>query len=389
MYIHIRKILVAVALWLPVWCSPIVSQVRTTVPYVIDTYGKLVVQASVNGVKGRFLLDTGAPCCISHSFAQKVGVVAGRSLQGEDSNGQSVQANLLVLDSLQLGSISFKQLQVLQWAEGSVPEQLGIDGIVGYNLMRLGIVKFDGRNRHFTFTTALRPPSSGKFDLDAVPSQAIPLVPHPYLPVLPINMGNNVSDSVMFDTGAVALYEMSAQSYHRLKHTQGIVTLASGRGVLSLGAAGVEQASEKFRIKIPKFTLGSSSFADATTITTNARHSRLGADLLRYGDVIIDFGRQLFYYLPHDTLSTPNLYEKEWEVVLTVINNQLTAGMVWNNKLPIRCGDRIVAVNGKRYPHITLAQAQSGGVDMPGDEATITFVNSATGKEQTITIFRQ
>ena len=41
---------------------------RAVVPYV-EQNGKFMIDVTVNGTRGRFLLDTGAPCCVSYSFA--------------------------------------------------------------------------------------------------------------------------------------------------------------------------------------------------------------------------------------------------------------------------------------------------------------------------------
>lgn len=52
---------------------PVFAQFRVEVPFE-DKNGKLIVEVSVNGIGGHFLIDTGAPCCISDSYARKIGV---------------------------------------------------------------------------------------------------------------------------------------------------------------------------------------------------------------------------------------------------------------------------------------------------------------------------
>lgn len=353
---------------------------RTTVAY-HTTNGKMMTDVFINGQKAHMLIDTGAPCCISYSFAQKLGIQPQQSMKSSDSNGQTVQSHLVTLDSLRIGNTTFNQLQALRWEKGNMVEQFGVDGIIGYNLMRMGIVKFDATHHQLTFTNFRK-------DLGIASQLPLPLVPHSFVPLISIPLTPTLCDTVMFDSGAAAFYEMSNNTYHRLpeKH-KGIRLLASGKGILSLGASGIESASTKHRLAIKKIKIGAQTFKDVTTITTSGYDSRLGAALLLYGDVVIDFKRQLFYYLPFAPKQSPKLYQPEWEVVITVMHNHLTAGMVWNKDLPIKCGDRIIAINGKRYEQVDMKTATTTPlIHMNGDKANITFWNARTQKEETITI---
>ena len=60
----------------------------TRIPYQ-NVAGKMQVKVSVGGVEGTFIFDTGAPVCLTHSFAQKVnltvypGLVYAGCLEGE------------------------------------------------------------------------------------------------------------------------------------------------------------------------------------------------------------------------------------------------------------------------------------------------------------------
>lgn len=379
-----RRIL---SLFLAVCVSTIVvaqTQFRATLPYVNEA-GKLIVNVRVNGQPARFLLDTGAPCCITYSFAQRLGLKAGQAVPTQDSNGQITQAHLLTLDSLNLGGVRFQSLQAMRWNEGNLTEQMGIDGIVGYNLFQMGIVKFDSRRALFTFTSFSR-------DLGMQPSCALPLLKGEIVPLVPLRLGKSAVDTVMFDSGAADFYEMSTSTYQRLgKRSKALHHLASGHGVLSMGVAGLAQQSLLHRLRIPKLHIATSPFRDVTTITTDGRDSRIGSRILNYGDVIIDYRQRLFYYQPHDVENTPRLYQKEWDVVLVVQNNQITAGIVWDERLPIHMGDRILAVNGTRLPEqVDLRQATTQSLlHMPGDRATLTYLNSRTGREETIKIRRR
>ena len=357
---------------------------RMETTYRMDN-GKMVVSASINGEKGLFILDTGAPCTVTHSFAQRAHLAAGQSTQVYDSNGNVARTQIINLPELKLGGIGFTHLQAMQLPQGNMIEAFGVDGIIGYNLFQQGIVKFDGRAHKFILTN-----DTTGLGMDL--NQAIVMAEDPYSVMLPIRLGN-VTDTVMFDSGAVDLYEMSNRMYQRVQaDTAQFRRLASGQGILSMGAAGVEAASVKHRVLIPQCHIGNNLFANVTTITTDAIDSRVGSDLLQYGDVIIDYKQQFFYFQPHADVTTPiNAYRPEWDVVITVTDDHLTAGMVWDNaKGNIRSGDRIVAIGQQRIDKVDMRQAtttQLFNLDPQGTE--ITFINGRTGKEEKTTISMQ
>lgn len=363
------------------WCCAPTYAWRMETPYGMDN-GKMIVKASINGVEGRFLLDTGAPCSVTYSFAQKAGIQGGQATQVYDSNGNIAQTRIVNLPHLRVGGFNFMQLQAMVLQQGNMVEQFGIDGIVGYNLMRQGIAKFDGREHKFILTN-----DTTGLGIDLM--CGIVMAPDPYSTMVPIRVGN-VTDTVMFDTGALDFYEMANKVYARVQtDTTHFQCLASGSGILSMGAAGLETQSLKYRVLIPDCHIGNIPFSNVTTITTDALESRIGSNILLHGDVIIDYAQNLFYYQPHADPTAPiNVYQPEWDVVVTVMSDHLAAGMVWSNaKGDIRSGDRIVAIGDQRINKVDMREATTRGMFNLKPEGTkITYVNARTGKEETMTI---
>ena len=182
---------------------------------------------------------------------------------GEDSNGRAVQASLVSLDSLQLGAVTFRNIQAMQWEKGNPTAQL-IDGILGYNLLRMGIVKWDTRQRQFIFTTLTE-------GLGLDPSRALPLLPNDYVPMVAVRLGKSDTDTVMFDSGAEGFYEMSNRQRERLTQSRSTARiLATADGTLSMGASGIEGVTTKHRILIPQMEIARFRFADVATTTTDS-----------------------------------------------------------------------------------------------------------------------
>ena len=96
------------ALMASVFCMAAHAQFAVTIPYTMER-GKMIVSAEVNGVKGRFVLDTGAPCALSSEFARKAGISPEQEITASDSNGNPVKTRVLMLGSLKLGATSFRR----------------------------------------------------------------------------------------------------------------------------------------------------------------------------------------------------------------------------------------------------------------------------------------
>lgn len=314
---------------------------------------------------------------------QKAGIRdEGRTAQGVDSNGAAVSTSVVNIPSLKLDSVfTFTRLQAMKWAEGDMLENLHIDGVIGYNLLKQGILKLDARTGSMTFTNY-----DGGLGIDY--TRAIPMLPDTYLTMLRVQLKDGACDTVMFDSGAKSFYELSTKSFSRLRTvSKALEVKGAGQGVLSLGAAGLEGKSQKYRVVIPQFRLGNFLFEEVTSVTTDAVDSRIGSDLLRYGTVIVDYRSNVFYFIPYDNRKKLNLYEKDWDVVITVMDDHLCAGLVWDYAgLPLHGGERIVAVNGVRYDKVDLYEAITRGlIHLPGDKARIVYIGE-DGKEHEVTI---
>lgn len=124
------------------------------------------------------------------------------------------------------------------------------------------------------------------------------------------------------------------------------------------------------------------------TAETTSGMSRIGTDLLYYGKVIMDYRKRLFYFIPNQPDTVPDMYRKTWNVEITVMNDYLTAGFIWESAAKdLSGGERIVEVNGKRFGKVDMYEAMTTNlVDLSGDEATIVVIDKTTYKEKQIVI---
>ena len=108
-----------------------------------DTFPRLYMNATANGVKGKFILDTGAAHTLfTDSFARRAGAkrFAETSISGI---GGSAAANLFRLDTLRVGGSTLHNLIIRSGLPEDILDREGIDGLIGFDLLGGAIVDLD------------------------------------------------------------------------------------------------------------------------------------------------------------------------------------------------------------------------------------------------------
>mgnify|MGYP002542917669 FL=1 len=351
------------------------------IPYTMSG-GKMVVKAEINGKQGNFIFDTGAPVCLTYSFALGLELETLGKVRCQDSNGSLVDNRVVMLNCFRVGGIDFMGVQGMIMEEGNMVESFGVDGILGYSLFGDKIVEIDSRKKQITIA------GNGEyFSLDT--TAAIPMLLNSRVPLIEVKLSGRTVDTVMLDCGAGGFFDLSEKTYNRLQAEEVWTFLGRGRGILSLGAAGLEKFSLKYRVRIPGFTVGKGRFSDVVTKTTSGNNSRLGAEFLDYGIVTIDYRKRILYYRPFEE-KVKNMNRKEWNVVITVMDNELKAGFVWESMWKdLQGGEKIIAVNGKRFDKVDAWQAMTTDLIGLSEEQAEIVVIGENGKEKKLIIRKE
>lgn len=357
------------------------AQYCADIPYT-ESGGKLTVTASVNGKTGRFIFDTGAPCTLTHSFAEGMELPEIGSVRTIDANGRTAENGVVEIESLSTGGVTFSGVQAIVMEKGNLVERFGVDGIIGYTLFGDKAVQIDSRRQHIAIAG-----DASRFAADTV--GCVELLAGTPVPAFEIKLGPAASDTVMLDTGAPNFYDLSEKTYARLHDSGAWQLLSRGRGILSLSATGLEARTLKYRVCIPALSVGRNDFARVTAQTTSGDRSRIGADFLHAGTVTIDYPRRRLCFTPYPDAPTDR-YEKEWNVVITAMDNELKAGFVWESMWDsLDGGEKVVEINGRRFDKVDMWEAMSTGLTgLSGDEAEIVVIDRS-GCEKRLTIKRE
>jgi len=152
---------------------------------------KIIVPATVNGVPGRFLLDTGATVAMTSRFAAKAGVKPGQATDFEGTTGIGHGAWSRADFTFGDGSI-LHDASVLVGV--SLPESE--DGLVGFNFLAGAIVDVDMDQARMT----IYDPATSQPNEDKAIIMRVDLSNE--TPRTPIKLGGTLPSTAMLDSGA-------------------------------------------------------------------------------------------------------------------------------------------------------------------------------------------
>jgi predicted aspartyl protease len=308
--------------------------------------GYIFVDATVNGITGKYLFDTGATMAIMHSRAQKGTFETIGEMPILDSSGKkSAGMPIVKLQSFSLGEMnSGGGVQALVLNEGNVLEMMGIDGVVGSSFLAPMVVRLDSRRGVISFSNSVEPYGLKK-------SYGIPMRIEPAgTAFIDIDMGKGVTEQALVDTGANDFFNLSYNAYERLKDGPAIDTIATILGVGSIGATGYGKNEKKdHRIKIGELTIGRGKFVNLSTETVQGPLSLLGVKLLEHGIVTLDYPNRRFYFEPFDHRRV-NMYEPEWDIMAGGFRGELRIATKWKTADPnAEVGAQVLSVDGIDY----------------------------------------
>lgn len=318
-----------------------------------DVNGKIIIPVSINNSTYQFLFDTGAPNVISSEIYDTLMIEKSKDISVTDANNNKQNMRQVLIPALKMGGVSFRNTTALVFESNNnlVFDCFEIDGIIGTNLLRKSIVQIKSKEQVIVITN-----QNKKIDLNsenAVDMQLRGGQSSPYISIDLIGT-NKGTERLLIDTGASGFYDLCKKNYTILKEKNVLIELANASGASSLGMFGADEASMQYRVQVPQMKIANTSLTNIVTTTGNDDNSRLGSDILKYGNITLDFRKKLFYY---DSFEAENdLDEKLFGFTPTVSDNKVVVGLVWDDDLKesMKFGDEILKVNDTDLENLKL-----------------------------------
>lgn len=313
---------------------------------------KIVLPVTINGKTYRFLLDTGAPNLISKRVLNELNIPITNSMQAHDSNNQSSPIETAVIPSMQMGALTFGDNLVLvtDLDNHFILKCYKYDGFIGSNSFRNSILKISLKDHKITITDNIK-----KLQLQSKPTK-LKLIGEQQSPYIKINFSGKLTEEVLVDTGMDGFYEISNRAYGIFSGENIFTVLSKSNGSGSIGLFGTAPVKEQALLKFPALTVNDTRFENLITNTTDDNNSRLGLDLLKHGDLVIDFKNKKFYFEGNPKVvfdKKPPIYSS------TLIDNKFSIGFVWDTHYRDRLnyGDEIVRIGPYRINEMDFCES--------------------------------
>jgi len=350
----------------------------TTIPYE-EIKEKIIIEGVINGKTYKFILDTGAPMTIFKKLSEELNLAKVNDIELTDANNKKDSVATVILPQIKIGGVTFNNIPTLVSTD-SLIVCFGIDGIIGSNVFRNSAVQFSSKNKTVTITDSPR-----RLQLKSKPSKLL-LNPQssPYIWLEHKDGANGGREQLLFDTGMDGFYDISMRIYkEHLEKMTHLNVMAQASGTFSMGIFGAAEASENYKFMIPELAINTIRFKNVIAETTYDNYSRIGATLLKYGTVTVDYKRKKFYFETFDDRNSFDLTEKQWPFNAILNGGKLAIGIIWDSSLDnkIKPGDLILKFDGINFEKMTICDLMQSGISQINkDKAVITLKDIETGE---------
>jgi len=310
--------------------------------------GKLVVVIELGGKKRKFLLDTGAPTAITEPVYFEINPRLMAKEEIRDISEKKDSLWVVSLPELKVGGLVFANIPTIVIKESAITTCFQVEGIIGSNLLRNSIVQFDSRRKTITIASdakKLNLTNARKADLTLDKQNS---------PVFSVQLGKYIKEMVLFDSGADEFYAMSNDHFQLFRKTQGFEVIATTYGSNTMGLYGQSEQINMRRLFIPELIVNAVSIRGVKAETSAGPNSRIGAKLLDFGVLTLDYQQGNFYFEPYQ--EPAQFAETWWNLDPAFVDNKLVVGALWDKALKpkIRVGDQITGIDGISTEQIEL-----------------------------------
>lgn len=309
-----------------------------------QTREEIFENVQLKGRSLKFILDTGAPLCLSKEVQQDMKYPVLHTVPLKDAHNKTDTIHIVQVDTIRIGELLFANIPalILDFKNSPIGCQ-AIDGIIGSNIVRFLIVQFDIKRQRVILTDLPE-----KIHLSAE-NQSFPLFLDPQSNAFTkIRFSETHTDSAHFDTGMGKLYDMNIQfaqslvknslpSPHRYYKGYGI----PGQGILG------NAAPEEMLYLHTSFSLGGHYLRDAE-ISTTQTVSRIGRELFQFGILTLDYPGKKFNFHPFSMRNSSPRKNFGFDIIVEA--KKVSIGIVWEGtpaeKKGLKSGMELTKING-------------------------------------------
>lgn len=322
------------------------GELKTTNVYfefpMLNVNDELKLNCELGSGSYNFMLDIGAPLCISKSIQREKHFPVILTSPIVDSGNNRDSIDIVRIDTFKFGNIVLTNIPavVLDFEHSPIACE-HIDGLLGSNIIRFFALQFDLTEQKVKLTDNIKTlinkqKPNGKLLLDDQSN------------AYAINTFNDdVQDTFHFDSGMNGFYDMNSKKVeellHHLKSKTALLKRAYGSG--SQGMFGKEKENMNMMISTDIF-FGKHILKTAVIENTDTK-SRMGRKLFELGKLTLDYIHQDYYFEADKEIQCYR--EADFGFKPYMENGKCYAGLVWEGSraatLGLKAGDEIHKIN--------------------------------------------
>ena len=314
---------------------------------------KIVIPVVVNGVKVKYIVDTGGQTGTDWEHVKAMGGVAtGASNAISDHNDKKQLYQMAKVKNVQLSpNYMLAEMKTMVLPVIGSFKSIGVVGILGGDAFAQSVVTFDAREQIMVINYPYRPDRLKITDgVEMFPGST-------HHSIINMNLGG-VEKRVLFDTGADGFLLLTADDFKDIEVAGKGEKTAHGFGINGVGLEGLSHPVDMNKVNVKEMTVLGKKFTNAGSVISDKSTTLVGVDLLQYGKVVIDYMRNRFYFFPFDSeIADMGGAPKTWNVSILPANERFEITTVWDSmKDVVNFGDQVVDINGTDITKFPMSQ---------------------------------
>ena len=228
------------------------KEFTTTIPFEMRR-GLIVMKVGIAGEVYDFILDTGAPNVVSKELAEKLNLKTKVEQNVGDSQSKKSDLGFAEIENIEIGGINFLNtgaaIADLQMSDAI--RCLDIDGLIGSNLMRKAIWKFDYQAQLITITSTME-----TFDLGNDVLKMPFTTSLQGTPVLNVKLDSTTQQTAIIDLGSNGGFSFNEKSGRSILEHDKSIEHVEYVGAQVYGLYGLGAPDTMVFAKVPNIVIG-------------------------------------------------------------------------------------------------------------------------------------
>jgi hypothetical protein len=261
---------------------------------------KIIIPVQLNGNTYRFLVDTGGILEISENLQNKFNFKQTESTTIIGINRKEVEIKTVNVPEIKLGNWTFKNRKaIVSDLHSKYPYScFELDGMIGRDFFDKVILQFDNASNTFRLTensNAIKVNKNHRTKLK-ISKRGLPNVK------LKIN---DKKEYIEFDSGSGDFYSPKTSDVEKKMKKDGLNKVLSFYGEFSFGIT-MDNINHTYRYmqKVERFQIANFTFKNFYSQFSKVSAPRIGAGILKYGKVTLDFKNGWFYLEPYSEIQS-------------------------------------------------------------------------------------